>query len=129
MVSELTSYTVICTPPTFADAVYPPTDEVINIGGRTVHLDASNTRARINQYILGKTSSKSRRDKLRQTLANLYDRVSTGVHNDVTPEEAQSLFLQTYLFLGEVLTLGELPDRTTVQPNFTSPETIDASGV
>src|SRR5262249_42685332 len=98
----------------FADAVYPPTDEVIEVEGRLVPLNAANPRARLNQYIRGKTSSQSRRDKLRQTLAHLYNRVSTAVHNDVTPEEAQSLFLQTYLFLGEVLMLGEPPDKATL---------------
>jgi hypothetical protein len=98
----------------FADTVYPPTDEIIEVDGRPVSLNAANPRARINQYIQGRASSKSRREKLRQTLTNLYNRVSTGVHNDVTPEEAQSLFLQTYLFLGEVLTLGEAPDTVTI---------------
>jgi hypothetical protein len=96
----------------FADAVYPPTDKTIEGDGKHVSLNAANPRARINEYIKGQTSSKSRRTKLQQTLTNLYNRVSAGVHNDVTPEEAESLFLQTYLFLGEVLTLGELP--TTV---------------
>ena len=67
----------------FADAVYPPTDETIQADGRPP-LNAANSRERINQYIRGKTSSKSRRDKLRQTLANLYNRVSTAVHSDVT---------------------------------------------
>jgi hypothetical protein len=40
-----------------------------------------------------------------EQLQNLYDRVSTGVHNDISLEEAKILFLETYIFLGEVLTL------------------------
>jgi hypothetical protein len=36
---------------------------------------------------------------------NLYDRVSATVHSDVTLEEARSLFLETYLLLGEIITL------------------------
>jgi hypothetical protein len=111
----------------FADAVYPPTDKTIEVDGKPVALNAANPRARINEYIKGQTSSKSRRTKLQQTLANIFNRVSTGVHNDVTLEEAQSLFLQTYLFLGEVLTLGEPPERTTVQVNSSSPDMISAS--
>jgi AbiTii len=90
----------------FADAIYPPTDATIELGGNTLKLDASKHQNRINAYIAGKTESVSRRQKLRQNLSNLFDRVSTGVHRDVTAEEAYSLFLNTYLFLGEVLHLA-----------------------
>jgi hypothetical protein len=93
----------------FADAVYPPTEEVIQVENKPVILNKAAVRARINQYISQKTQSKTRQGKLRQTLSKLYDRVSSGIHNDVTLEEAQSLFLQTYLFLGEVLILGLPP--------------------
>ena len=41
-------------------------------------------------------------------LANLFDRVSSGVHNDVSVSEARALFLNTYLLLGEILHLGNL---------------------
>ena len=44
---------------------------------------------------------------LRRTLGDLYDRVSTGVHGDVTSDEARFLFLNTYLYLGEVLALEQ----------------------
>jgi hypothetical protein len=93
----------------FADKVYPPNDQSIEMDGNTVYMGPDKHKNRINAYIRERTDSKSIRDKLRQTLNNLYDRVSAGVHNDVTPEEAQSLFLQTYIFLGEVLTLGGSP--------------------
>lgn len=33
------------------------------------------------------------RNRLRDNLADLLDRVSTGVHDEVTPEEAKALFL------------------------------------
>jgi len=113
----------------FADAVYPPTGEIVEIGGKPVSLDASNPRARINQYIRKKINSKSRIKKLGQTLSGLYDRVSTGVHHDVTLEEAQSLFLQTYLFLGEILTLGEPPDTTIAHLEPASPGMEGTSSV
>jgi len=89
----------------FADAVYPASEGSIELGGNTLKLDVSKHQNRINAYIAGKTASNSRRQKLRQNLSNLFDRVSAGVHNDVTREEAFSLFLNTYLFLGEVLQL------------------------
>ncbi|MFN5766115.1 MAG: hypothetical protein ACK470_17355, partial [Pseudanabaena sp.] len=56
-------------------------------------------------YIQLKTNSKSRKQKLRQTLSNLYSRVCSGVHSDVSINEAKALFLEVYLFLGEVLSL------------------------
>lgn len=92
---------------TFADSIYPPTDDTVEIGGNRLTLDASKHQNRINVYVHNKTLSQSRRQRLRQNLANLFDRVSSGVHNDISAEEARSLFLNTYLFLGEILHLGE----------------------
>lgn len=89
----------------FADAIYPPTEETVESEGNTLSLGAERHQNRINAYIMERTDSKSRRQRLRQTLANLYGRVSVGVHSEVTAEEARALFLSTYLFLGEVLTL------------------------
>ena len=87
----------------FADSIFPPTDETIEIGGNVLKLDASKHQNRINAYLQGKTDSQSRKQRLRQNLANLFDRVSSGVHKDVSVEEARSLFLNTYLFLGKIL--------------------------
>ena len=89
----------------FADSIFPATDDVLDVGGNTLKLDAGKHQNRINAYIHHRCESKSRKQKFRQNLANLFDRVSTGVHQDVTPEEARALFLNTYLFLGEVLHL------------------------
>ncbi|MGU3232958.1 AbiTii domain-containing protein [Vibrio cholerae] len=91
----------------FADSIFPASDETINIGGDELKLDASKHQNRINAYIHQRCESKSRKQRFRQNLANLFDRVSTGVHNDVSAEEAKALFLNTYLFLGEVLHLEE----------------------
>ncbi len=89
----------------FADSVFPPSDGTIEIGGNTLKLDAGKHQNRINAFIHQQTNSQSRKQRLRQNLSNLFDRVSTGVHGEVTAEEAKSLFLNTYLFLGEVLHL------------------------
>lgn len=98
----------------FADAIYPPSDGTYELGGNHLTLDASKHQNRINVYVAERTESKSRRDRLRQNLSNLYGRVSAGVHSDVTSEEAFSLFLNVYLFLGEVLHLGEVKWKETV---------------
>ena len=89
----------------FADAIYPPTEETVQLGGNTLKLGSSHHQNRINVYISEKVSSDSRRQRLRQSLSNLYSRISTGVHSEVSPQEAQALLLSTYLFLGEVLSL------------------------
>jgi len=91
----------------FADSIFPPTEQTVEIGGNTLKLDASKYQNRINAFINTKTDSQSRKQRLRQNLSNLYDRVSSGVHNEVSVEEARALFLNTYLFLGEVLNLGK----------------------
>lgn len=92
----------------FADAIFPPSDDTFDMGGGSIlKLDAAKHQNRINAYIAGKTARKSRRQRLRQNLSNLYDRVSNGTHNDVTAEEAFSLFLNVYLLLGEILHLDE----------------------
>jgi len=89
----------------FADAIYPPSDATVTIGGNVLGLGPDKHQNRINAFVHGATPSESRRKRLRQNLANLFDRVSSGVHGDATAEEARALFLNTYLFLGEVLHL------------------------
>jgi hypothetical protein len=91
----------------FADSLFPPTEETIEIGGNTVTLGPDKHQNRINAYIHRHTDSQTRKKRLRQNLANLFDRVSTGVHTDVTLEEARALFLNTYLLLGEILHIGK----------------------
>lgn len=91
----------------FADSLYPPTEQTIEIGGNVLKLDAGKHQNRLNAYIHLRVTSHSRKQKIRQNLSNLLDRLSTGVHKDVTAEEARSLFLNTYLVVGEILHLGD----------------------
>ena len=90
----------------FADAIYPPTDHTVKIGDNELSLGANRHQNRISAYIHEKTDSTTRKKRFRQNLSNLYDRVSTGVHDDVTAEEARALFLNTYLVIGEILHLS-----------------------
>lgn len=89
----------------FANSIFPPTEETITIDGKTLSLKEDKVQNRINAFIHKHSTSKSLKKKLRQNLGNLYDRVSTGVHKDVTANEAKSLFLNTYLLIGEILLL------------------------
>lgn len=91
----------------FADAVCPPSETPYDVGGgTTLQLDPDKHKNRILAYFYDHCPSASRRHRVRQALSNLYDRVSTGVHSDVTVEEARTLFLETYLLLGEVIVAG-----------------------
>ena len=89
----------------FADNIFPPSEETIEIGGNQLSLAANRHQNRINAFIHQCIDSNTRKKRFRQNLANLYDRVSTGVHNEVTVEEARALFLNTYLLIGEILHL------------------------
>jgi len=89
----------------FADKISPASDEVFEIGGNKLSLTKDKVQNRINVYVHTKTESDSLRKKIRQNLSNLYERVSSAVHNDVTSNEAKALFLNTYLLIGEIIQL------------------------
>lgn len=88
-----------------ADKLYPPTDQEIEVDGQIVKLDNEKYLNRMNLYIMSKTESDSRRQRLKQNLRNLNEKVSAGVHSDVTKDEARALLLNTYLIIGEILNL------------------------
>lgn len=89
----------------FADSVFPPRSGTYEIEGNQISLDAGKHQNRLNAFVADRVSSASRRQKVRQNLTNLYGRASGGVHSDVSVDEARALFLNTYLFLGELLHL------------------------
>lgn len=91
-----------------ADFVFPPRPDEYDMGaGLTLKVGQPNVLNRLQAFTHLQGAPKGRRDRLRRTLADLYDRCSAGTHADVTIEEARFVFLQTYVALGEVLTLGE----------------------
>ena len=94
----------------FADSVAPPESDPAEIDGQKLDMGPGKYKNRLNVYVARKTTSSSRRQRLRETLSNLHDRACAGVHDDVTPDEARALILSTYVYLGEV---SELED---VQP-------------
>jgi len=89
----------------FADHIFPPIDETINVGGKEISLKADKVINRITTYVYNNCKSESRRTKIKQNLENLYKRVSAGVHSDVDTQEARNIFFNVYLILGEILTL------------------------
>lgn len=96
----------------FADSINPPSEGTYRIGDSELSLGAAKHLNRLNVFVHERVKSKSRKDKIRQNLSNLYARVSSGVHADVSVEEAKSLFLNCYLLLGEILHIGQLEKLT-----------------
>lgn len=91
----------------FADVMYPASDKTIVVNENTLSLGKQQGLNRINAYIIERCGSESRRIKLRQNLKNVYDRSNTGIHGEVDQKEAQSLLLNVYLLLGEIISLPQ----------------------
>lgn len=93
-----------------ADYAYPARSEPCEIRGEaTLNVGQQNVLNRLQAFTYARAVPKSRRDRLRRTLSDLYGRCSAGTHAEVAVEEARFVFLQTYVALGEILTLGD-PD-------------------
>jgi hypothetical protein len=90
-----------------ADYVFPARDEPYSIGNEaTLTVGRQQVLNRLQAHVYASGATKSRRDRLRRSLADLYNRCSAGTHAEVTIDEARFLFLQTYIALGEILILG-----------------------
>lgn len=86
-----------------ADALFPATDETRKDGqGNVIKLGDQQRLNRLKAYIDDHAESKSRADRLKRAVSDIYGRVSSGVHNDVAASEAEYLFLSTYVLLGEI---------------------------
>jgi hypothetical protein len=89
----------------FANSVFPARTEPVSVRGQNLDCAIDKTKNRIRAYIASKITSDSRYERMNRNLGSLYDRVSAGVHSEVTVEEAQALVLNTYLLLGEIVSL------------------------
>jgi uncharacterized protein YukE len=89
----------------FADAMFPATDAAVEVDGQLLECGKDKPRNRLRAYFAANIPSKSRRDRLNKNLAELYSKISAGVHSDVGLDEARALTLNTYLFLGEIALL------------------------
>jgi hypothetical protein len=78
----------------FADSVFPAQAAPVMIGTESILVDANKPKNRILAYVHEKVSG-SRYGRIRRSLFDLYERVSTGVHSDIGPREAKALVLQT----------------------------------
>ncbi|WP_234784644.1 hypothetical protein [Mycolicibacter heraklionensis] len=89
-----------------ADHVFPAQEGPYSVSDEvTLTVGQQQVLNRLQAYTHQCGITKSRRDRLRRTLSDLYGRCSTGTHAEVTVDEARFIFLQTYIALGEILTL------------------------
>lgn len=88
-----------------ADALFPARDGSYSIAeGNELAVGQNNVLNRLQAACHELGMPKPQRDRLRRTLLDVYDRVSAGVHADVSAAEARALFILTYVTLGEVVT-------------------------
>ena len=85
-----------------ADRLFPPT-EPIEVNGKTIKLGNEEVLNRLEQLLRTRCSSESRRDRLIHATRDLWNRVATGTHIDLSVHEAQSVVLQCLLVVGETL--------------------------
>ncbi len=90
-----------------ADSLYPPSDNPLNVEGQDRIIDSAHYLNRLKLFLEQHCKSSSRRDRLKRTLSDLNEKSSAGIHSDVTSGEAKSLFLLTYLTLGEVAQIAQ----------------------
>ncbi len=95
---------------TAADELFSPRDEPYLLGDQLLEVKANNVLNRLQAFVAEAGVPGARRARLRQTFANLYGRTSAGTHAEVSITEARYLFLQTYIALGELLSLRELTE-------------------
>jgi hypothetical protein len=88
-----------------ADAVYPASAEGVEVDGQQLAVDKSKVLNRLSAFAYSQGTPKGRRTRLNRGLRDIYDRVSKGVHADISADEAKFVFIQTYLLLGELLML------------------------
>lgn len=92
----------------FADAVFPAIDETRPDGqGGETKLGHQQRLNRIKAFVDDHAISPGQAKRPKRAIADIYERVSVGVHNDVTAAEAEFLFLSTYVLLGEILYISQ----------------------
>ncbi len=87
----------------YANLAFPARSEPVDIAGQLLDCGAGKTRNQLRAHIHVLGFSKSRTERLMKNMTLLYDRVSTGVHAEVSADEAAALVLNTYLLLGELV--------------------------
>ena len=86
----------------FANLLAPPGEPVTEEGVKHP-MDRASPMNRIEQLLKERCDSATRGERLIKTLRLIHARVSAGIKVDLSADEARSLFLVTYLTLGEIV--------------------------
>jgi AbiTii len=87
----------------FSKIILKEVDGEFDANGEKIDCSAPMTKNRIRVFLKININSVSRVDRLTKTLKMIYDRVSTGVHSDISYDDAEAIILSTYLFIGEII--------------------------
>jgi hypothetical protein len=107
-----------------ADMLFQPRAAPVFIDGQPVEVGQQQYLNRLNCYAAERVDSGSRRARIRKALREIHQRVSAGVHDDITQDEARALSLQTYAVLGEIVLL---PARNAPNLQVTEPLSVEAT--
>jgi hypothetical protein len=97
-----------------ADRLYPPTDEKLIVGTKTIELTEDKYINRLIQFIVSKSSSSTYSSVVGTSLESIGNRIDAineavckGTHTEINRGEAQRYIIYTYLLLGDIVSLME----------------------
>ncbi len=97
-----------------ADALYPPRDEPVMVGGRAIKVGKDQYINRLVQFIASKEGSKTFADVVGADLSSIgmrldaiYDAVCKGTHAEITKDEASRYIIHTYLLISDIVSLTD----------------------
>ena len=95
-----------------ADAIYPPRDEPVCVGGKYVKVGQEQYINRLVQFIASKAASKTYQDVVGADLSSIGNRldaindaVCKGTHTKITHDEALRYVIHTYLLISDIVSL------------------------
>ena len=95
-----------------ADALYPPRQEPVVVGGKEIKVGEEQYINRLVQFIAGRAESKTYRDVVGTDLSSIgkrldaiNDAVCKGTHTEISQDEASRYIIHTYLLISDIVTL------------------------
>ena len=95
-----------------ADVLYPPRDEPITVGKKTIKVGPENYINRLVQFIDSKSESETFKRIVGSDLNSsgeridaVYNASNKGTHNEVDREEASRYIIHTYLLISDIISL------------------------
>ena len=97
-----------------ADALFPPQDETVDVGGKTIKVGQEQYINRLIQFIASKAESKTYQNVVGADLSSIgkrldaiNDAVCKGTHTAITKDEASRYIIHTYLLISDIVSLTD----------------------